>query len=614
MRFLFVVPRFSPNFGDFYTFPLGIAYVSAAMKRAGFEVRTLNLNHSARSISDLLKEQFEDGVDAVCTGGLSPHYTMVKQILDCARAIQPGILTVLGGGLLSSEPAVVMEGTGADFGIIGEGEISMCELAHALEEGLDPGSITGLIYRKDGELQETPKRRENPDIDALPWPDYQGLELETYLQMLFPDGARRRLSMAGSRSCPYECTFCYHPTGRRYRQRSLDAVFLELDHLVSTYRLDHVNIQDELFSENHARTSEFCRRIKTYGITWDIQLRVDLVTRELLKELKEAGCTYLSLGIESADDHILKSMRKHTTRAQIEQALRLTREAEIEVQGNLIFGDLEETLETANHTLDWWKEHLEYRLSIFFINVYPGTHLFREACRRGIIQDKLKFLEDGCPLVNVSRMSETEFKALGEKIDSYRNAYLYTPSTFRLLQPDLRGCCTAEISCRNCSRTSLHPDVWVFGANLITCPHCLQRHDLEPFSTFQGRYEPQFQALLAENSRLGIWGAGNIANALLKASPALRESDIPLFDQSVSRQGQTLLGHVISPPSRLEALGVDTILVASILYRDDIVQILEKRHPSVTRILTPGFVPEPGGGHGLAFLEVDHAQGNFQRY
>lgn len=168
MRYLLVMPRFTANFGDYYTFPLGIAYVSAAMKAAGLDVRLLNLNHSALPVAQLVAEAVAAGVDLVCTGGLSGHYLMVKEILDAARAADPKVRTVVGGGLLSSEPTVVMEGTGADFGVIGEGEVTMVELDRCLAAGEDPGSVAGLIYRTGEGLRETPRRKEIPDLDSLP--------------------------------------------------------------------------------------------------------------------------------------------------------------------------------------------------------------------------------------------------------------------------------------------------------------------------------------------------------------------------------------------------------------------------------------------------------------
>jgi radical SAM superfamily enzyme YgiQ (UPF0313 family) len=612
MRFLFVMPRFATNFGDYYTLPLGIAYVTAAMKQAGFEVETLNLNHSPRPIEELLKEAIAQGADVVCTGGLSGHYRAVKHILDAARSARPGILTVLGGGLLSSEPEVVMAGTGADFGVIGEGEETMCELAAALESGGSPLAVPGLVLRRDGHLERSPARKEVGDLDALPWPDYEGFGLTTYLDLIFPPGARRMMSVATSRSCPYRCTFCYHPTGHKYRQRSLDAFFAELDHLVRTYRLEHVNIQDELFSRDPERTREFCRRIRGYGITWDCQLRVDLVSAPLLEELKAAGCRYLSLGIESMDDTILKSMRKHITREQIERALELTRDADVEIQGNLIFGDLEETLDTAHNTLDWWKAHPEYKLSIFFIMVYPGTHLYQDACRRGLIPDRLKFLEDGCPLLNVSRMTEAEFSDLGETLAAYRDACPYPPAGLEVLDIDRRACCTVEMACRKCGRSSRHTNQWVFGTNLVTCPHCRQRHDVEPAASLQGDWEPLFQELLAGPDRLAIWGAGNIANVLLKSIPVLRRSPVFLVDSNISKQGTLLQGRPVRPPSALAEESTDTVLIASVLHQDSIANAVRSAYPGVTRLLTLGFRDNGKGGQELCFTPWTGAAGNFQ--
>jgi len=396
MNYLIIIPRFTYK-GDFYFFPLGIAYVSASLKKAGKNVVTLNLNQTDSPVSHVIHEAIkEHGIDVVLTGGLSGEYNRVKDVVLAARRVKEDIITVVGGGLVSSEPYVVMEGLCADIGVIGEGELTVCELADSLEKNLDLAGVDGLIYRKNGHPHTTRARKEISDLASIPWPDYEGLGFSTYLDTISKiSGNIRYVQMIASRSCPFDCTFCYHPLGKRYRQRSLDDFFRELDFMLPRFRIEYLSISDELFSLDRNRTRDFCERMKErverYGIGWDVQIRVDHVDKDLIDLLKYSGCHLISYGIESADNTVLKSMRKHITVEQIENALRLTREANIEIGGNFIFGDIEETWETANKTLEWWKNHREYLINLTHIRVMPGTHLYRFACEHGIIKDKLKY-------------------------------------------------------------------------------------------------------------------------------------------------------------------------------------------------------------------------------
>ncbi|MCK4798686.1 MAG: radical SAM protein, partial [Spirochaetes bacterium] len=212
-----------------------------------------------------------------------------------------------------------------------------------------------------------------------------------------------------SRSCPFGCTFCYHPLGNKYRQRSLDNVFLEIDYLVEKYDINLLIILDELFSINKTRMYEFSERIKKYNVHWSPQLRVSDVDEEVLNVLKESGVFAISYGIESLSDKILKSMRKKTTKVQIENALKLTYDAKIGIIGGILFGDPEETEETIKESIDWWKNHPEYGLSLRMIETIPDSPIYKYAIANGLIKNKLKHIKDQFPIINLTKLSNKKF-------------------------------------------------------------------------------------------------------------------------------------------------------------------------------------------------------------
>lgn len=592
MNYLMVLPRLTNKPGDFYFFPLGVIYVTASLKKAGKNVVTLNLNQTDRPDSDVISETIkEHEIDVVLTGALSASYNRVKDIILAAKNAKEDIITVVGGGLISSEPYVVIEGLGADIGVIGEGEITVCELADALEKNLDLAGVNGLIYREHSQLQLTKPRKEISDLSSLPWPDYEGFGFSDYLDTISRiPGYNRYVTMISSRSCPFDCTFCYHSSGKVYRQRSLDDFFLELDFMLSRFRIEHLSICDELFSLNRNRTRDFCERMKErtkrYGITFDVQLRVDHVDKELLGLLKSSGCHIISYGIESADPTVLKSMKKQTTVAQIENALRLTRDAHIEIQGSFIFGDIEETWETAINTLEWWKNHLEYQINLTHIRVFPGTHLYKYACERGIIKDKLKYLEENCPLVNVSRMSDVEYKALEEKILWYIKTYSYTPDAVELLGIE-GSACAFSIVCGKCKRRSeqtCNPFSQNLTATRAFCPHCKQRMFIDD-AVFNLLLENGFTRLFQDSRIVAVWGCGEIAQKLFEKSKCLRENHIFLIDKKIEKQGCCFWGHKVVSPSIIPAEKVNTIIIASVRYANEINNEIVDKYPGVDKII-----------------------------
>ncbi|MFH1355417.1 MAG: cobalamin-dependent protein, partial [Candidatus Omnitrophota bacterium] len=214
LNYLLIMPRLIQNLGDGYSFPLGIAYISSSMKKAGFNVRTINLNHRKGEVLEIIKEEIEaNKTDVIATGGLSFQYSTVKNIVEAAKRADNKIITIVGGGIITGDPEPAMEALEyADIGVIGEGEVTVNQLSNALENGEKLSGINGIIFKRNNGYVATGKRKEIEDIDALPWPDYSGFQIEEYLRSTPPgiSGLNRKntIFMLASRSCPYNCTFC----------------------------------------------------------------------------------------------------------------------------------------------------------------------------------------------------------------------------------------------------------------------------------------------------------------------------------------------------------------------------------------------------------------------
>ena len=408
-----------------YVMPMGILYVSAYVKRSGVcNVHTLNLNHVEGDEYSILNDYCcAHDIHVTGVGGLSGEYKDLARIVRYIRKINPQMFIIVGGGIMTADPVVAMKALpDADCGIIGEGEITSVELLQALTEDYPLSSVNGLILRKDDLLQMTAPRTEIMDLDSLPFPDYEGFDYRAYLKQnpdLSDDGKKySQVSVIGGRSCKFNCTFCFHPSGTKYRQRSLDSVFAEIDYLVTHYDISYIALREELFATDNMRVAEFCRRIEGYDVDWSIQLRIDSINQELVDLLKDTRCRYVFVGVESADDKVLKSMRKGITRKQIEIALDMLKSAGLNSRSGVIFGDSEETYETAQSTLQWYRDNYErYRMFVDMIISFPGSVLYKRACKEGIIPDPVQFLKDGCPIVNVSKMSDLEFKKLIKDIE-----------------------------------------------------------------------------------------------------------------------------------------------------------------------------------------------------
>ena len=591
LNFLLVMPRLVQRIGDGYSFPLGITFISSSMKNAGFNTRTLNLNHSEGNVYDILKKEIEENkIDVIGVGGLSFQYNTVRIVVESAKRIKNDIITIVGGGIISGDPEPAMQALEyADFGVIGEGEMTMNELCSALEGEKNFADIEGIIYKNRDSYTTNNPRKEMANIDTLPWPDYGGFEIQKYLDSTPPGISglnRKTLFMLASRSCPYSCTFCFHTNGRRYRQRSLDDFFAELESVVSRYHIEFVCMADELFARNMDRVKEFCERIKKFNIRWWAQFRVDDITPELLAVLKDGGCEVMSFGLESADNRILKSMRKGITIEQIEHTLKMVYDAGISFEGAFIFGDIEETVETANNTLKWWRDHVQYRITLNLITVYPGSYLYMYACEKGIIKSKVRFLKDGCPQINVSKMSDKDLSVLVRQL-------VEAPIivTKQLVSPELKsvnfktGRIGLSGACLVCGHKSDWADVRMFTMNFLPCKKCGQKYNVPLFAEIRKNIDNNLAALLNKYGKVAVWGINYHSSDLFKNSEVLHNPNIFPVDISQTKRRMDLYGKEIFSSEIIERENIKAVIIAVPVYYAQISSLIQTNHKGVVDVI-----------------------------
>jgi len=597
MRVLIVVYKFYSMPFMRYEIPLGLAYVSAVLKRAGHFVDVLNLNEYYADIRHndfaplkmLMERRFRlHDFDVVCTGGLSPFFDTLQQVVLAARQIKSEVVTVMGGGIVTSEPELIMENIPLDFGVIGEGEETIVELLAELAGARRFEQVQGIIFRdQDGRLVKTASRPLINDLDSIPYPDYEGLNVDRFLEMQLPVdmlGCFKRdkprfLPILASRSCPFKCSFCFHPIGDKYRVRSLDSIFAELDYLIDRYAINTLLIMDELFGFNREYLIQFCERFKPYDMDLVVQLHVSQADETTIRLLKEAGCIFISYGIESASDTVLKSMRKNSTIAQIENALELTRQSGIQIQGNFIFGDSAETDETVGETFQWWLSHRQYMINLGILMAFPGSHLWAEGISRGIINDKLAALHDECaPLyrLNLTKLSNRNWEHLLRTIRHFDFNLRIIAKVISCKTQNFnyrkRRLYTLTVACPHCGSVMEYRDLhcpWIedtvpaFTSNRLGCRVCNQRFDILPYRVEEGLCE-----VLEKTSglRLGIFSACTASINLLKFSQALRERVSVLIDNAV-QYGMTQVEGVPVVPlfNNLEQIEqqIDAVLVPS---------------------------------------------------
>ncbi len=359
--------------------PLGVGSLSAYLRARGVECRLVD-GLRDRLDADALARACE-GADIV---GLTCLSDFFPETIEAARALKAaGAVVVIGGPHASALPQETLEQTGADYVVVGEGEQTLAELVDYVRGGARGEPPAGVVAAAGGAFQPRPLL---DDLDALPFPDWEQMDPRTYPRA--PHGALIKqfpvAPVASTRGCPFACSFCASPKlwGRRIRFRSPARVVDEIEWLVRDFGVREIHFEDDNLTLKREHAEGVCREILRRGldISWATPngVRVDAVTPDLLRLMRESGCYYIAFGIESGDEEILRRIRKNTDLSRIEQAVRWAHEAGMITQGFFIFGLPGETAETIEKTIEFAKRLPLDRGQFLLLDLLPGSELWDE--------------------------------------------------------------------------------------------------------------------------------------------------------------------------------------------------------------------------------------------
>jgi len=336
--------------------PLSLAWTAAIARRAGHEVtiidaRTLNLTKE-----ETLKRLKEFKPDIM--GFMMTTY-MFADTLEWIKYLKGylKIPVVIGGYNLRVYPKESISHPEIDYGVVEQALETMPQLFEALEGKRKLTDVVGLVYKENDQIKLNPARP--VDFNDFPFPARDLLPNELYAE--FPTERRNFTVMVTSLGCPYGCGFC--EAGRtEYNPRNPVMVVDEIQECYRKYGIREIDMFDYGFTVDKKRTMAICKEIKrrNIDILWACRSRVD-IDKELLKEMKEAGCGRIYYGIESGSQEILDTINKGITLKQIEETIRDTRDLGIKALGFFLVGAPGETKKTIKQTVKFAKRlDLEY--------------------------------------------------------------------------------------------------------------------------------------------------------------------------------------------------------------------------------------------------------------
>lgn len=408
--------------------PYGLALMAAIADKEGHDVQVFDANAWRPADAELQEALQADRWDIIATGGITTAYSYIKKAVRLARQHASQALIVAGGGFLTSMPRDIMRFLPEiDLGVVGEGFQTWPEILSRVErDERDWSTIPGIIWRKgEGRCRLNPERALLEDIDSIPYPAWEFFPLDIYFRnscvLLSEEAmqARRRLDINGSYGCSLICRFCFHLglTGdmayvpsddgldvtftqdRNLRWHSPRYIVNLAKHARDRFGVDFIAFLDENLMTMNVSTQgkwlpEICelwikeglqpRCVREGvphdpahcdGVHWGGTSHASLATPEVLRRMREAGCTYLDYGLESFSNRILKTIGKGASARTNEQAIQIAMEARIRPIPNQIIGFPDEFFDSIIESIEAW-QRTGIMVKPFFATPYPGSEWF----------------------------------------------------------------------------------------------------------------------------------------------------------------------------------------------------------------------------------------------
>lgn len=367
--------------------PLGLAWLATALEKGGHDVKILDAHAERLNFESILS--YMQGTKEFELVGITATTSLINSALKISREIRKTFrrtLIVLGGVHPTVLPEEVLSEPSVDIVVRGEGEGTIVDLA----DKKPLKDIEGISYRLEGKTIHNPDRPLIKDLDAIGMPAYHLLSMDKYFPAV---GAFKRLpaiSMLGTRGCPGRCTFCYRIFGDKLRVRSGRKLAEEAKYLQENYGIKEISFYDDTFTAVKKEVYAFCQGLKDLKVdlTWSCFSRVDTISEDLLRAMKEVGLHQIMYGIESANKLILQNINKKTDVEQAVRVVAMTKRVGIDVRAAFMLGNPGETKETLNETLKFAMK-LNPEIAVFNITTpFPGTDMFKWADGNGYLLTK----------------------------------------------------------------------------------------------------------------------------------------------------------------------------------------------------------------------------------
>ena len=365
--------------------PTDLMYLAAVAEKAGLEAMIRDYSQEGDLEEDLRNFQPDYLVANVATPTLENDLSVFAR----AKLICPEIVTIAkGAAFLTLANEVLANHKDLDIIIIGEAEETLREIV----SGKSKRWISGIYYRDDLLIKFTGKRRLIEKLDDLPFPARHLVNNKKYRR---PDNNEVQAVIKVSRGCPYHCFFCLATpvSGARVRKRSTDNIMDEIKECVEKYGIRNFIFWSDIFNLDKEWVMDLCRKIIDSGleITWSANTRADTADQEMADAMYEAGCSLVSIGVESGSQYILDKIGKKITLDDVRKTVKIFKQAHIKIYNYFVIGLPWDDEETIEDTIDFACELDSDFVSFYTATPLPGTRFYNYARENGLFDNETSF-------------------------------------------------------------------------------------------------------------------------------------------------------------------------------------------------------------------------------
>jgi len=388
MKILLIQPKYNDTWASP---PIGIGYIASVLENDGYKVDFIDLTLHHLSDTKFKELIMRINPDVIGISLMSRALPECKKLVSKIREVADRPI-VLGGPQCTVMPTFTLEYTLADFGIVGEGEITFKELIQSLEAGEGNfNKINGLTFvNKNGKYVVNKPRKFIENLDQIPFPSWHLMKPVEYkiVPALTPIKRTPVAPIITTRGCPFKCSFCGGSIvwKRTFRMRSPHSVVDEIEMLMKDYGVKEIFLSDDNFTLVKEHVIGVCEEIikRKLNISWACPngVRIDCLDTEILQVMKEAGCHLLGFGIESGNQKILDKAHKQLDLQLVPKVVKEAKRLGLTTYGFFIIGLPGETIRTIMQTIDFAKSLQLDRAWFNILVPYPGTEVFNKYLKK----------------------------------------------------------------------------------------------------------------------------------------------------------------------------------------------------------------------------------------